>query len=51
MYLSSVANIAEKPGVPSRPTDVEGLIRFIAFKMSNAEIGSKYRKSLDNGQE
>jgi hypothetical protein len=46
IYLSSGANIIEKPftiklGVPSGPTDFEGLRRLMAFKMSNSVMGSK----------
>jgi hypothetical protein len=56
IYLSSGANIVEqhfimKPGIPSGPTDLEGLRRIIAFKMSNSEKGGNCKISLGNRAE
>jgi hypothetical protein len=56
IYLSSGVNIVEqlfmiKLGMPSGPTDFEGLTRLIALKMSNSVMGSKCKKSLDNEPE
>jgi hypothetical protein len=55
-YLSSGANIVEQPFmmtpvIPSSPTDLQGLRRFIDFKMSNSEMGGNYKISLDNRAE
>jgi hypothetical protein len=36
-----------KPGTPLGPTELYGLRRFIAFTMSNSEIGGKNKKSPD----
>jgi hypothetical protein len=56
IYLSSGANIVEQPfmiklGIPSGPTDFEGLRRLIALKMSNSLMGGEFKKSLDNERE
>jgi hypothetical protein len=56
IYLSSGANIVEQPfmmklGIPSGPTDFEGLRHLIALKMSNSLMGGKFKKSLDNERE
>jgi hypothetical protein len=56
IYLSSGANIVEQPfmmklGIPSGPTDFEGLRRLIALKMSNSLMEGKFKKSLDNERE
>jgi hypothetical protein len=56
IYLSSGANIVEEPsviklGIPSGPTDFEGLGRLIALKMSNSVMGGRCRKSLDKRPE
>jgi hypothetical protein len=56
IYLSSCVNIIEQPfiiklGIPSGPTDFEGLRHLIVFKMSNSVMGGKCKKSLDNRPE
>ena len=36
-----------KRGLPSSLTDIEGLRRFITFKIANSEIGGNCRISMD----
>jgi len=56
IYLSSGANTVKHPfmiklGIPSGPTDFEGLRRFMALKMSDSLMGGKCKKSLDDEPE
>jgi hypothetical protein len=42
---------AIRAAIPLGPTDIRGLTRFVAFKMSNSEIKDNCRPSLCNRPE